>query len=158
MNKYADHLLIIPEDDASSDLARGFQMAVPRGLNAMKVERAAGGWSSARVALSNLVPSIKSLPKRHVLVLVDFDGNVTRRETVLSVVPDELRSRVYLIGPWTEPERLQTALGHRSRESIGKALASECSNVQQGLWEHELLRHNAQELVRLRGQVLPFLI
>lgn len=63
MNKYRDHLLIVPEDDANRELATGFLLGLPHGVNA-QVERSAGGWSSARDALKSLAPSMLRLPQR----------------------------------------------------------------------------------------------
>lgn len=156
MNKYRDHLLIVPEDDANRELANGFLLGLPHGINA-QVQRSAGGWPSARDELNNLVASMRNTPRRRVLVLVDFDEDGTRRSEVLRDLPEDLRDRVFLLGVWSNPERLQNALGHRSREVIGRELAAECLNSQHSLWTHTLLRHNADELLRLRTQVLPFL-
>lgn len=156
MNNFKDHLLIVPEDDANRELAIGFLLGLPHGVNA-QVQRSAGGWSAARDELNNLAASMRDRPKRRVLILVDFDGEGARRDEVLRDLPDELRERVFLLGVWSNPERLQSALGHRRREEIGRALAAECLSAQHSLWTHDLLRHNADELLRLREHVLPFL-
>ncbi len=157
MNKYKDHLLIVPEDDANKDLAIGFQNTVPRGVNAIFIERVAGGWASARERLESLFPTMRRYVRRRVLVLVDHDQSATRRDDVLRGVPDDLTDRVYLLGVWSEPESLQNALNHRSREAIGEALARACLDGSEALWQHALLAHNAAELARLRADVLPFL-
>lgn len=92
------------------------------------------------------------------MILVDFDESDARRRDVLGDLPEELTERVFLLGVWSNPEKLQNALGHRSREQIGQELAAECLRSQHVLWTNELLRHNADELVRLRERVLPFLV
>jgi hypothetical protein len=158
VNKYKDHLLIVPEDDANKDLAVGFQKVVPRGVNAIHIENVAGGWSSARDRLVSLSQTMRRFPSRRVLVLVDYDSCETRREDVLRDVPTDLKDRVYLLGVLSEPELLQRALSHRSREAIGEALARECLDGAHEDWKHPLLAHNAPELARLRAEVLPFLI
>jgi hypothetical protein len=157
VNNYRDHLLVVPEDDANKDLAVGFQKTVPRGPNAMYVERPAGGWPSTRDRLRGLFGTMRKFPARRVLVLVDFDDTETRRADVLREVPNDLRDRIYLLGVWSEPESLQKVLNHLSRETIGETLAQECLNDQEILWTHALLAHNAPELARLRREVLPFL-
>lgn len=157
MNKYKDHLLIVPEDDANKDLALGFMNAVPRGVNAIHIEPVAGGWSSARDRVENLLPSMRKCSCRRVLVLVDFDTSMTRRQDVMRNVPADLADRVYLLGVWSEPESLQATLNHRSREAIGEELARACLDDTDGLWQHALLAHNADEVARLRADVLPFL-
>jgi hypothetical protein len=158
VNKFIDHLLIVPEDDANKDLAVGFQKIIRRGVNAILIENVAGGWPSARDRLGSLFSSMQRFPRRRVLVLVDHDLSGTRRENVLRDVPANLQDRVFLLGVWSDPEELQRALGHRSREAIGEALARECSEGTHKDWKHPLLAHNAPELARLREHVLPFLI
>lgn len=156
MNKYTNHLLIVPEDDANRELANGFLLVLPHGVPA-QVQRSAGGWSSARDELNNLVASMRTYPLRRVLVLVDFDEEAMRHGEVLRDLPDDVRERVFVLGVWSNPERLQKALGHRDREKIGRELAGECLSAQHSLWTNDLLRHNAAELLRLREHVLPFL-
>lgn len=157
INKYRDHLLILPEDDANKDLALGFVQRVPKGAECVFIESVAGGWASARERLVGLAATMQKFSKRRVLVLVDFDRSETRREDVLRDVPDAVRDRVFLVGVRPEPEALQNALGHRSREAIGAQLAEECLTDSGALWQHELLAHNAAELDRLQREVLPFL-
>ena len=72
------------------------------------------------------------------------------------VIPEALKDRVFVLGTWSEPERLREALG-RSLESIGELMAEECEDPA-GVWTHELLRHNGEELDRIRKLVCPFLI
>jgi hypothetical protein len=157
VNKYKDHLLIVPEDDANKDLAVGFQKIV-RQASAIHIESVAGGWSSVQERLKNLVPSMQRFSCRRVLALVDYDEQEKRRDDVLRDVPQGLLNRVYVLGVWSEPELLQRALDHRSREVIGEDLARECLGGTLALWQHPLLVHNTRELSRLRADVLPFLI
>ena len=95
---------------------------------------------------------------RHVLALVDFDGDAGRRNEVLAVVPPDFHERVFVLGVWTNPEELKATLGVGSFEAIGEALANACVRDESGLWEHELLSHNHQELDRMRRRVRPFLV
>ena len=151
VNRYKPHLLIVPEDDANKDLALGFfRGAWDIKARSFYVEDVAGGWGSARDRLGSLCEKMKQDRFRHVLVLVDFDQSATRREEVLRDVPEECRDRVYVLGVWSEPEALQAALGHASREKIGEALARECEDGTDAHWSHELLSHNAAEVARLR--------
>lgn len=150
VNKYRPHLLIVPEDDANKDLAVGFLMRfhdLP--LSALRIEDVAGGWTSARERLVLLCRTLRNLQHRRVLVLVDFDESDTRREDVLQVVPDDLKERVFVLGVWSEPEELQRALSHTSRERIGALLAQDCEGGTRQTWEHRLLVHNADEVARL---------
>lgn len=55
-----------------------------------------------------------------------------------------------------EPEALRTA-GLGSYETIGRELARDCREDTDAIWRHDLLRHNASEVDRLRRHVRPIL-
>ena len=86
---------------------------------------------------------------------IDFDEDAKRRQSVQAKIPADLQERVFVIGVWSEPERLKTQIG--SYERIGAALAEDCFRDTNTTWSHPLLEHNTAELVRLREQVRPFL-
>ncbi len=91
---------------------------------------------------------LASYPHRHVLLIVDFDQNDSRLEAVLEGIDDSVRSRVFVLGCWSEPEDLKKAnLG--SYEKVGRKLARECCDGEQDVWKHPLLAHNRSELERL---------
>jgi len=95
-------------------------------------------------------------PNRFMVLLIDFDGKANRLDLAKAAIPDDLIDRVFVLGVWSEPEGLRSAkLG--SYETIGLALAKDCREDRNLTWDHDLLRHNASELVRLREQVRPIL-
>ena len=64
--------------------------------------------------------------------------------------------RVFVLGALTEPEELRTArLG--TYETIGMKMAKDCRDQTDTTWGHNLLRHNASEIGRLRDRVRPIL-
>jgi hypothetical protein len=72
------------------------------------------------------------------------------------IIPDELMNRVFVIGAWSEPEDLRKArLG--TFEEIGFKLAEECRSDSKSTWDHELLKHNADEVVRMASVLRPIL-
>jgi hypothetical protein len=71
-------------------------------------------------------------------------------------IPDRLSTRVFTLGVLTEPERLKST-GMGSYEAIGRTMAKDCRDETTIIWEHELFRHNASEIRRLREQVRPIL-
>jgi len=103
------------------------------------------------------LPILQRSQNAHVVMLVDFDGNPDKRRARFdSVIPADLRARVYVIGSRDTPETLRRALG-KKYEEIGRALAEECDNENLEVWNHEQLEHNDQERVRLAKSVAPFL-
>jgi hypothetical protein len=103
-----------------------------------------------------LAPTMRQYPDRMIVLLIDFDEDENRLGYVEQRIPEELRNRVFVLGVLSEPERLKSSL-RQNFEEIGEALASDCSDHTDGLWKHDLLKHNEPELARMMVSVKPFL-
>lgn len=90
------------------------------------------------------------------LVLVDFDHQANRRIEVQELTAGLPADRTFILGAWSEPERLRESLGLRF-ERIGETFAQECATDSLATWNHPLLAHNLTELQRLRNSVRPIL-
>ncbi len=158
VNKYLPHVLVLPEDDANSQLANGFHLQVePARLRRMQVLPVAGGWNQVLdIFLSDHVAEMELNAQRFMVLLIDFDGREQRLQDARARIPGHLMERVFILGTLSEPEALKTAdLG--AYERIGLAMAQDCREQTETIWGHELLRHNAEELARLREHVRPIL-
>lgn len=154
VNRYQPHVFILPEDDANQDIANGFLQEV--NVRVVRVLPVAGGWIKAVESFGvDLVPELNRHPVRHLVLLIDFDGDEGRLDQVKARIPQHLRERVFVLGAWTEPEKLKHDLG--SYETIGRKLASDCRNDTSATWGHALLRCNEAELARLRQRIRPIL-
>jgi hypothetical protein len=157
-NKEKPHVLVLPEDDANSRLATGFHLEVDSTrFRQMQVLPAAGGWNEVlRRFTKDEVDGMDKWRSRFMVLLIDFDGKEDRLETAKAEIPDRLTERVFILGTLTEPEDLRKAnLG--PYEKIGSKLAEDCREETDTIWKHNLLRHNASELDRLRKHVRPIL-
>jgi hypothetical protein len=155
-NKYEQHVLVIPEDDANSQLATGFVLGVAHDRR-IQILPAAGGWRHVcAIFVAEHIHGMRKYPKRHLVLLLDFDNQIDRPHRVQENIPEDLRCRVFLLGIKSEPEALKLA-GLGSFEQIGRNLAKECVDGTQNLWSHELLKGNAGEIIRLGSAVRPFL-
>ena len=90
------------------------------------------------------------------ILLIDFDGNSDRLKLARLRIPQHLSDRVFVLGVLTEPEKLKSA-GLGTYEIIGREIATKCRENADAIWSHELLRHNAGEVARLRQHVRPIL-
>lgn len=156
-NKYEPHLVVLPEDDANAALINGFLLFA--GLNSRQIQvlPVAGGWNSAlQVFLDEHIPKLRQYNQRRFLFVIDFDSDSNRRDIVLKQIPDEVRDRVFVLGVFSEPEQLKSALNRRF-EDIGRTLSQECFENRCELWAHQLLVHNQTELTRLNQSVRDFL-
>ena len=156
-NEDRPHVLVLPEDDANRQLANGFHLRVDWDCNRqMQVLRSAGGWHKVLdVFKAKHVSDMKRCTKRFMVLLIDFDKKTSRLDEAKAAIPEYLADRVFILGVWSEPEKLPADLG--SYESLGAKLASDCREETDATWQHTLLRHNAGELDRLRQHVRPIL-
>lgn len=157
MNNYKPHVFVLPEDDANRQLANGFLLDPFLSPRRVQVLEPAGGWLRVldRFLADNVV-GMDLYEKRLVILLIDFDHDAERRDKVDDQIPARLTDRVFVLGVWTEPEALRRAIGERY-ESIGRKMARDCREGTSDIWDHQLLRHNAAEIARLRESIKPFL-
>jgi hypothetical protein len=158
MNKYMDHVYVIPEDDADRQIAVGFVDHPTVNDLRIQVMPIAGGWPNVlKTFKDEYIHLLRTYPKAHVVMLIDFDGVFTqRRELFENDIPDDLKSRVFVVGSRETPELLRNAL-NKSLENIGESLADDCDAGTSEYWGHEQLIHNDPDRQRLDQVVRPFL-
>ncbi|MGH9947424.1 MAG: hypothetical protein ACRD6X_09505 [Pyrinomonadaceae bacterium] len=125
-NPYKRHVLIIPEDDANRQIANGFHLRIDfTRQRQIQVLPECGGWSKVVDCFKkDYVPYLETYTQGHMILVIDFDKDPNRFESVKSEIPDPLTDRVYIVGAWDEPEGIK--LG--PLESVGGLLASDCQN------------------------------
>jgi hypothetical protein len=158
VNKNLPHILVLPEDKANSQLANGFHLEIDlTRQRQMQVLPVAGGWLEVleRFKADHTI-EMERYPTRFMALLIDFDGREDRLDRAKEIIPDDLKERVFILGVWDEPKDLRRA-GLGSLETVGKALAKDCREDTDMTWGHDLLKHNAGELDRLRERVRPIL-
>jgi hypothetical protein len=158
VNKYKPHLYVIPEDRRDAQIANGFAQHPRVETHQIQVVPEAGGWSRVLDTFTDeYVPRLQQNAKTHVVMVVDFDGAYAdRRADFESKVPEEVRARVFVIGPRDTPEALRKSLA-RAYEEIGRSLADDCDGGLLRTWGHEQLKHNEPDRCRLLQVVKPFL-
>jgi hypothetical protein len=146
---------VLPEDDANRQLANGFWKEVDS-IRQMYVLPVAGGWNEVLNLFKSVhVVEMDRWEHRLMILLIDFDGQVERLNEVRAAIPEHLSGRVFVLGAWSEPENLRAALG--GYETIGSGMAGDCRDKTDIIWGHNLLKHNAEEVERLRERVRPIL-
>lgn len=156
VNSYQPHVLVLPEDDADRQLANGFHLEIDR-IRQMQVLNVVGGWKEALECFkAEHSKEMECYLNRLMVLLIDFDQDKDRLELAKTFIPENLQERVFVLGAWSEPEDL-TRAGLGSPETVGRKLARECREETSQIWGHDLFRHNASELERLRRHILPIL-
>jgi len=157
VNKYQPHVLVLPEDDANRQLANGFLVDGSLSVQRIQVLPPAGGWTQVLERFrADHKDAMNRYPDRFMVLLIDFDGNQQRLTHAKADIPNRLIDRVFILAALSKPEALrQASLG--TYEEIGLAMAKDCREETDTTWGHDLLRHNAGELDRLRRHVRPIL-
>lgn len=154
INVYKPHVIVLVEDEANRQIANGFLLDPSIKHRNIQVLNLTGGWGKLLDSfLAHHIADLRKWPKRHLVLLIDFDNLIeARTERFVNNFPEDVRDRVFLLGTKDEPEPLRKQCGD-SLENIGKVLASECYNDETNLWNHDLLAHNAAERTRLNAKV-----
>jgi hypothetical protein len=158
VNKYHQHLLVLPEDDANRQIANGFLLAPNLNAHTIQILPPSGGWIKVLTFKDNHISGLYQYKNRMMLLLIDFDQDDTRLEKIKTQIPATLKERVFILGTQSEPENLKKHFADgKNFEEIGKALAQDCINETNQIWGHDLLKHNRNELDRMILSVKPFL-
>ena len=156
VNKYLPHVYVLPEDDANRQLANGFFLDEFLSHRQFYVLEEAGGWNEVLERFCTIYASeMDKTPARFMILLIDLDNRIDRVESAKNRIPEHLKDRVFILGSMSEPEDLRRDLG--SFETIGLAIAKDCRENTNTIWNHRLLRHNTAEINRLQAQVRPIL-
>jgi hypothetical protein len=146
INRYRPHILVLPEDDANSQIINGFLLEADE--SRIQVLPEAGGWAAVIDRFChNEVPAMGRYPDRYMILVLDFDNDADRLTKVRSKIPADLADRVFVLGVFSELEDLKRKRG-QAFESIGSDLARDCRGGN-GIWLDELLAHNSAELERI---------
>jgi hypothetical protein len=157
VNKYLPHVFVLPEDDANLQLANEFHLQInrPRQMQLLEV---AGGWVEVLNLFQHVhVREMERCHHRFMILLIDFDSDPDRLQIAKARIPLGLTDRVFILGVWSEPERLRTNL-NSSYKDIGLSMADDCRQGTNEIWGKPLLQHNAGELERLRQHVVPMIL
>jgi 5S rRNA maturation endonuclease (ribonuclease M5) len=157
-NKYVPHLLVIPEDEANRQIITGFASHSEVDNRRIHVEPVACGWIRALEHFqSNHLRGMKKYENRHVMILIDFDDREDRLEKAKEYIPENMRSRVYVMGCLSEPERIRAAT-RMSKSQFGEAIAEACLSGNEDLWQKDILAHNRAELERMKSSICPHIM
>jgi hypothetical protein len=157
VNKYKPHVWIIPEDDANRQLIIGFRQHYAVSDQLIGVSAPAGGWLKVlEVFETEYIRLLRQFTNAHVILLIDFDDDETRRNQSEYRIPEDIKSRAFIIGSKVDPESLKRELG-MTLEKIGDRLAQECLDSTSVVWQSSQLLHNTEELSRLIEFVRPIL-
>ncbi len=111
VNKYAKHILVLPEDDANRQVANGFILEPKLNDHVIQILAPAGGWTKLLDSFRNNHSSeMRKYPQRMILLIIDFDNKEGRPNKVKDQIPKDLTARVFFLGAQSEPKNLKITL------------------------------------------------
>lgn len=155
VNRYGYHITVVLEDRPYRDIMNGIKLAAHVDPTRIDVRQPAGGWKNALDQFENdVVPLMEEFPKKHVLLLIDFDNHYQSRRRHFDdiVVHSPIADRAFLLGiDNSESEDLKRHTGHKNYEQIGSLLVRDCPDrTESDLWQTAHLSCNIPELQRMR--------
>jgi len=158
VNKYKPHVWVIPEDDANRQLVNGFLQYHSVDVRAIGVDTPAGGWGSVlEVFETQFLHYLRKWPCSYVVMLIDFDQKAeSRRSKCEERIPEDLKSRVFVLGSKENPEQLRKEM-KTGFDKIGEGLAEDSLREDCGRWTNPHLSHNREELLRMVNTIKPII-
>jgi len=155
VNRYDYHITVLLEDRPYRDIMNGVKLAPQVNPIRIDVRQPAGGWKNVLDQFENdVLPLMVGFPKKHVLLLIDFDNQYDSRKKRFDdiVTQSPIANRAFLLGiDNSESEDLKRHTGHRNYEQIGSLLVRDCpEQTAPDLWQTAHLSCNIPELQRMR--------
>jgi len=157
-NKERPHIIVLSEDPANHDFAKGFEEECSENPRAIQVlNKPSGGWLNVAREFENVhLKEMIRNANRYMVLLVDFDGHYARLATVQKHIPTELRDRVMVLGVWSDPEKAKMGASAK-RQEVGSTLAKECRSRVFTIWKDDAFKHNLSEIARMGDTVRAIL-
>ncbi|HEY7428195.1 MAG TPA: hypothetical protein VH682_28435, partial [Gemmataceae bacterium] len=138
-------------------LATGFRLHYAVDTRVFDIMPSARGWRRVLEVFNNdYIRYLHTYRDAIVVLLLDFDQVENRYSECVRCIPEELRTRVVVLGSKDNPEALKKEL-KMPLEAIGTELAQDCFRDDLGRWGHPHLVHNCVELQRIVSTVKPIL-
>lgn len=158
VNYEKNHLYVILEDAPYREMLNGTKMT-NFNYNVVKVNNPSRGWKAVFEDFKSSIPMLRKYKNRYTLLLMDFDDKdksseksfANRLETFNSLIPQELKKRVFILGVnHKESEALKKLFQTPHFENIGKKLVENCPQGNLSNWNNTHLECNLPEIERMK--------
>jgi hypothetical protein len=156
VNKYRPHILVLPEDEATRQMANGFYQNIPDQRYTQILPVAGGCDHVVDCFKSDYMSSMEAYENRHFVLVIDFDKRPNRLQHIKTQIDQRIMSRVFILGAFLEAEDLRRSVGE-NLETIGLLLAQDCQNQTMNTWKTPLFDHLQDEIERARLTLRPLI-
>lgn len=157
-NREKPYLIILCEDSAYKDLFMGFEFSMQKQISLKPV---CDGFSGVCTQLTNnksvLLKELDKYPKAYVLALIDADldnhphSQKSKIDELKAAIDSKYQDRVFIMGSKIEAEHIKQAIiGQGEWKTVSQKLEYSCQNDHCQLWKSEMLKHNLDEITRLK--------
>lgn len=158
VNREKPYLIVLFEDGAYKDLFMGFEFSMQKQISPRSV---CGGFDKVCLELTDeksiLLKELNKFPKAYVLALIDADldncpdSQIGKIEKLKQKIDEKYIDRVFIIGSKIEAEDIkQVIIGQGKWKTVSQKLEDSCKNDNCQLWQDEMLKHNLDEISRLK--------
>jgi len=159
-NEYKPQLIVLGEDDAHRQIVDGFCLDLNVNPDRINLLQNARGWVNVKDEFEErYIQKLRQNVNKYILLIIDRDVYQNRESHVRDHIPEDIKNRVFILVFNPNPESLKNLKKdiQKSFENIGKALAKDCAENKNELWNHPVLIDNKPELERMILSVKPFL-
>lgn len=158
VNRYQNYLIVLFEDNAYKDLFMGFDFSMQKQISLRPV---CDGFDSVCIQLTSekgvLLKELNQFSKAYVLALIDADldnhpysqrGKIDKLRTSID---NKYQDRIFIIGSKIEAEDIKRAIISQGEwKAVSQKLENSCKNENCELWQDDMLKHNLDEITRLK--------
>lgn len=144
------------EDNAYKDLFISFDFSMQKQISLKPV---CGGFKAVHLQLTSeqsivLKELSSNFENAYVLALIDGDldsQSESKIEQLKQDIPIKYKERIFVVGSKCEAEDIKQAIiGQGKWKTVSQKLENSCKNENCELWQDEMLKHNLDEIARLK--------
>lgn len=155
VNRERPYLIVLFEDNAYKDLFLGFEFSFHKQIQQKPVLQ---GFDDVLFQLTNsnstTLKELNKYPNAYILAITDADMDSHQEsniDTLKKSIKGIYRNRIFVLGSKYEAENIKKEIiGQGKWRRLAKELESSCQNDSCELWHNDMLKHNLDEIVRLR--------
>lgn len=151
VNFYKEHLYVLLEDEEYQKIMNGVNLSLHVNDTVIRLSNFGHGWSSVFDDFKKSTNLLNKFKERHVLLLMDFDYDFTKRlEEFHQLVPEEFKNRVFILGIEKKESEDLARFFKCNSEEVGKKLVENCPNGDLSQWKNIHLECNLPEVERMK--------
>lgn len=159
MNRNCDGIIVIAEDQRLRAVAVGFFSNNLDMSQNIYIDKYQKGWPKVKDRIPKCNATLKQYPKLRIVLIIDFDGKKNRYDYFMKDVDQDVKDRLFILGPLHNVEQLKKCCNAPTFEQLGHLLREDCLNKDSAfnIWNCPELSDFKEEIKRICENVKDFL-